>query len=87
MSIIGKTNGANSSEHRLARASIGVIVGLCAAAVAAGLISPEHAAQIADLAETSAGLIAGVAAAYAFGRSIIKSVVAWQAGQFEEEDQ
>ena len=84
--IIGKTSGVTSSEYALTRVSLYLITAITGSAIALGYISPEAAAQINDSLSALVYSIAGVVAAYTTARGVLKSVIAWQASQYEEDD-
>lgn len=82
-SIRNMTNGKKSSEFALASVSLVVASSLGSIAIALNYITPEHAAAINQLVIALFELLGWNVAAYAAGRSIIKSVIAYQQGQYE----
>lgn len=84
-SLIGKTNGAASSEFQLGSKVVNIITAMAALAVAVGGISPEHAPQVTELAIAASGIMGSMWALYAAIRGIIKSIISWHESGVEDE--
>ena len=83
--IIGKTKGDASSEFWLTKLAIHLLTAITGGAIIAGLINPQDAAQINEAISNLIFSIASVVAAYTTSRGVLKSVIAWQASQYEED--
>lgn len=72
MSIIGKTNGAASSEFKLAKIALTLITGATALMVASGWLTPEMAEQWNAAGAAMIDNIKWIVGLYALGRSGVK---------------
>lgn len=74
--ITGQTNGANSSEFKLAKIALILVTAATAIAVALGKMSPEQAQEWNAHLSTFVGNVADIAMAYILGRSGLKAGLA-----------
>lgn len=76
--ITGQTNGANSSEFKLAKVALIVVSAATALAVALGYASPEQASEWNAHLATFVENVVNIAMAYIGGRSAIKAGLAFR---------
>ena len=74
--VVGRTNGADSSEFWLAKLFVIVTGALIAGALAVGKISPEQAEQATALVQTFIVLGGSFVSLYLASRTWIKAVLA-----------